>query len=72
MSEWIKELEERAKQTHQAGGYYKKGDLSLGEQGFNPYIDYDIACPDEIELKGEFTSEQLQDLVSHMKKYKGE
>lgn len=71
MSEWIEGLEERAKVIHKAYGYYQKGNLCLGEQGFNGCLEYDIGCPSEIELKGNFKLNQLQDLVNHMKKYKG-
>lgn len=66
MSDWIKELEARAKSDSPD---YKEGDL-LGNSVIVAYVpEYDS---NEIALEGDFTIQQLEDLVSHMKKYKGE
>ncbi|MCK5611205.1 hypothetical protein KAR91_55560 [Candidatus Pacearchaeota archaeon] len=69
MNEWIKGLESNAKKQHKYR--YKKGNLYFGGWMVPSHIDYDPDCKGEIELKGDFTIQQLQDLVNHMKKYKG-
>lgn len=66
MSDWIKELEARAKSGSPS---YSEGDL-LGNSVIIAYVpEYDS---NEIALEGDFTSEQLNDLVWHMRKHNGE
>jgi len=68
MSEWIEELEDYC----QPFSDYKKGDLYMEDDSFFYRVEYYIAQGNEIYLKGKFTIDQLQDLVNHMKQYKGE
>ncbi len=63
-SEWIKELEEKAKSKYKQ---YKKG--FLFEEDFSQYtVEYKNGR-DSVWLSRTFTIEQLEALIKHMKKY---
>lgn len=59
MSEWIKDLRENAKK------YSSEFELICDDPRVT-FPNYD----EQIYLEGSFTIEQLQDLVTHMKKHK--
>lgn len=66
MSDWIKELENNFKHLN-----HNQGDLIKYNGGDSLELEY--REPDKhILLNGVFTTQQLEDLVSHMNKYKGE
>lgn len=60
MDKWIKQLERKTIDNH--------GTSELS-QTHKQYIYYSSMRPDKIQLNGEFTIEQLESLVTHMKKY---
>ncbi|MCK4815727.1 hypothetical protein KA005_08155 [bacterium] len=65
-SPWIKQLENNFKHLN-----HNQGDLIRYDGG--DYIELEYREPDNyIHLRGKFTIQQLEDLVSHMKKYKRE
>ena len=64
MSKWIEELENNAKfSSVKPSG---KGDLMSNLPVISYVVRYDT---DEITLDGDFTTDELQDLIDHMKKY---
>jgi hypothetical protein len=66
MDKWIKESENNARVY---GPIYDEGDLISRK----PSVVYAVSdSTNEIDLKGEFTIEHLEALVSHMKKYNKE
>ena len=63
MSKWIDKLE-KGTSTDVGGSEL----VQLHQQ----YIYYSSRRPEKVQLNGEFTIEQLQDLIDHMKKYGGQ
>ena len=66
--EWIKELEEGAKETLKS---YEKGNLHSNTE--DNYVHYSsFLGKDYIILRDTFTITQLESLVTHMKQYQEE
>jgi hypothetical protein len=67
VSAWIKELEENAEEKQMCDGYL------IDEQEYCDENKVDF-CPSMdgeqwVDLHGQFTIQQLQDLINHMKRY---